>query len=372
MDMEDLFQLNRKKLGFGLMRLPKDGSGKIIISETMRMVDRFMEQGFTYFDTAYSYPGSEEAFRGVIGSRYPRDSYTIASKMSSGALSDDFGPSEMFEEQLRRTGLDYIDFYLLHSMQSSNLNIFEKHDAWAYGQKLKKEGKIRHLGFSFHDTPELLDKILTEHPEAEFVQLQINYLDWDNPKVQSGGIYEVARKHEKPIIIMEPVKGGLLSNLQPKITEPFGEATPASMALRFAAGLDGVLAVLSGMSTMAQLDENTRIFSPLTELDGDEKKAIQNVKESIEKLQAIQCTSCRYCTPGCPEKIAIPDIFKLLNDEAVMNDKEKPKSEYAAMIKDGKSGRASSCIKCGKCEKVCPQKLSIREILSSAESRLLQ
>lgn len=370
--MDDLYQLNKGKLGFGLMRLPKDGSGRIDLRETSAMADRFIEKGFTYFDTAYVYQGSEEIFREAIGSRQPRDSYTIASKLAGWALADDFRPEQMFEEQLRRTGLDYFDFYLLHNVKTEHIPFYDKYDAWSFCMKLKKEGKIRHFGFSFHDTPEVLDKVLTEHPEAEFVQLQINYLDWDNPKVQSGGIYEVARKHGKPIIIMEPVKGGLLSNLQMKITEPFGEATPASMALRFAAGLDGVLAVLSGMSTMEQLEENINLFDPLEKLTDEEMEAVKAVKKRIEDLQVIGCTSCRYCTPGCPEKIAIPDIFRLLNDEAVMNDKEKPKNEYATMIKDGKSGRASSCIKCGKCEKVCPQKLSIREILSSAESRLLQ
>ncbi len=369
--MDDLFQLNKKKLGFGLMRLPKDGSGQIDIKETERMVDRFLEQGFTYFDTAYSYPGSEEVFGKVVSSRYPRESYTVASKMSSGALSDDFGPEKMFEEQLRRTGLEYLDFYLLHSMQSENLEIFDKYEAWSYAQKLKRDGKIRHLGFSFHDTPELLDRILTEHPEAEFVQLQINYLDWDNPKVQSNGVYEVARKHNKPIIIMEPVKGGLLSNLQSAITKPFGGETPASMALRFAAGLDGILSVLSGMSTMGQLEENTRIFTPLEKLTKEEMKAICSVKEEIGKLQVIECTACRYCTPGCPEKISIPDIFKLLNEEAVVNDKKGVRDRYYSMINEGKSGAASSCIRCGKCERICPQKLPIRNLLSMAESRLI-
>ena len=365
--MDDLFQLNKKKLGFGLMRLPKDGSGKINAEETMRMVDRFIEQGFSYFDAAYSYPGAEEMFRIAVSSRYPRDSYTLASKMSSGALSDDFKPDKMFEEQLRRTGLDYIDFYLLHSLQSENLQIFDKYDAWSFGQKLKKEGKIRHLGFSFHDSPELLDKILSEHPEAEFVQLQINYLDWDSAKVQSAGVYEVARKHNKPIIIMEPVKGGLLANLQSDITKPFGSASPSSMALRFAAGLDGVLAVLSGMSTMEQLEENTKIFSPLEKLSDEEMKAIHFVKESIKKLQVIECTGCGYCLSGCPQKISIPDIFKLMNEEAVIRDKNSIRKRYSSMVKDGKSGAASSCIRCGKCERICPQKLPIRNLLSKAE-----
>ena len=368
--MDDWFQLNKGKLGFGLMRLPKDGSGKIDQKETERMVDRFIEHGFTYFDTAYAYPGSEEIFKKTIGDRYDRDKYTLASKMSGWFLSEELTPEKMFNVQLERTGLEYFDFYLLHSMKEENLKIYDKYDAWSYCMKLKKEGKIKHFGFSFHDTPEFLDKVLTEHPETEFVQLQINYLDWTNPKVQSEGIYEVARKHNKPIIIMEPVKGGLLSNLSPKITEPFTSASPASYALRFAAGLDGVLAVLSGMSTMEQLEENISTFSPLQKLSEEEMEAVREVKKRVEELQVIQCTSCRYCTPGCPKKIAIPDIFRLLNDEAVMNNKEKPKNEYSTMISEGKSGRASDCIKCGKCEKECPQHLPIRELLATAEDKL--
>ena len=369
--MDDLLRLNEKKLGFGLMRLPKDENGRIDTAKTISMVDCFLEQGFTYFDAAYSYPGAEEVFHTAVSSRYPRDRYTLASKMSSGALSDDFTPEKMFEEQLRRTGLDYIDFYLLHSIQKENLQIFDKYDAWSYGERLKREGRIRHLGFSFHDSPEFLDMILKEHPEMEFVQLQINYLDWNNPKVQSAGVYEVARKHGKPVIIMEPVKGGLLANLQSAITEPFGSASPSSMALRFAGGLDGILAVLSGMSTMEQLVENTRIFSPLKKLSDEEMKALDCVKERIERLQVIECTACGYCLSGCPEKISIPDIFKLLNEEAVIRDKESIGRRYAAMVGDGKSGAASSCIRCGKCERICPQKLPIRNLLSSAESRLV-
>ncbi len=368
--MSDLYQLNKSKLGFGLMRLPKDDNGNIDLKKTSAMADRFLEKGFTYFDTAYVYQGSEEIFKAAIGSRHPRDSYTLASKLSGWALTEELTPEKMFEEQLRRTGLDYFDFYLLHNVNKEHKPIFDRYDAWSYCQKLKKEGKIRHFGFSFHDTPEMLDEVLTEHPETEFVQLQINYLDWTNPRVQSGRIYEVARKHDKPIVIMEPVKGGILSNLQPQLTEPFKD-TPASYALRFAAGLDGVLAILSGMSTMEQLEENIQLFSPLKKLSEEEMAAINEVKSRVDKLQLIQCTSCRYCTPGCPQKIAIPDIFRMLNDEAVMDNKERPKNDYKALIADGKSGKASSCIKCGKCEKECPQHLPIRKYLEGAEARLV-
>ena len=368
--MDDLFALNTRKLGFGLMRLPKDENGNIDEAETARMADRFIEKEFTYFDTAYVYPGSEEIFRKSIGSRHPRDSYTLASKMSGWALSEEKTPEKMFEEQLKRTGLDYFDFYLLHSLKKENLPTYDKYDAWSYCAKLKRDGKIRHLGFSFHDNPELLDKILTEHPEMEFVQLQINYLDWTSPSIKSEGIYSVARKHKKPIIIMEPVKGGLLANLVPEITQPFGAKSPASYALRYAAGLDGVLAVLSGMSTMDQLEENVMIFSPFEKLSRSEEEAVQTVKRKIEEMQVIQCTSCKYCVPGCPKKIPIPDIFKHMNEAAVLSDRTRPKESYAALVSNGQSGQAADCIRCGKSEKTCPQKLPIRELLAKAESVL--
>lgn len=368
--MEDIYSLNSGKLGFGLMRLPKDSSGAIDEKETARMVDLFLEKGFTYFDTAYAYPGSEEILRKTVVERHPRESYTVASKMSGWMLTDELTPEKMFAEQLRRTGLEYFDFYLIHSIEAQHIPVYEKHRVWDFCRRMKAEGRIRHLGFSFHDTPEMLDGILTEHPEAEFVQLQINYMDWMSPRVQSRNVYETARKHGKPIIIMEPVKGGLLSNLNPEITEPFTDGSPASYALRFAAGLDGIFAVLSGMSSMEQMEDNLNTFSPLKKLSDSEMAEIQEVKKRIEDMQVIQCTSCRYCTEGCPKKIAIPDIFRMLNEESILLDKTRPQNEYRNMIADGKSGRASECIKCGKCENICPQKLPIRELLKTAEPRL--
>ena len=372
--MNDLYGLNKKKLGFGLMRLPKTADGEIDEKRTAAMVDRFLSEGFTYFDTAYSYPGSEDIFRKTVSSRHDRNEYTIATKLPSGMLAEGKTPEELFQTQLERTGLEYFDFYLLHAISESNINIFNKSNAWEFGKRMKAEGKIRHLGFSFHDTPEMLDRILTEHPEAEFVQLQINYLDWTSPRVQSCGVYEIARKHNKPIIIMEPVKGGILSMLNESLTEPFrklSDASPASYALRYVAGLDGILAILSGMSTEEQLEDNIKTFSPVIPLTEKEKDAIAKVKEAIEELQTIECTACKYCVQGCPKKIDIPSIFRMLNDEAVLSDKTKAKTDYANLIKDGTHGRASDCIKCGKCEKTCPQKLPIRELLSKAEAKLI-
>ena len=372
--MNDLYGFNKKKLGFGLMRLPKTVDGEIDEKRTAAMVDRFLSEGFTYFDTAYSYPGSEDIFRKTVSSRHDRNEYTIATKLPSGMLAEGKTPEELFQTQLERTGLEYFDFYLLHAISESNINIFNKSNAWEFGKRMKAEGKIRHLGFSFHDTPEMLDRILTEHPEAEFVQLQINYLDWTSPRVQSCGVYEIARKHNKPIIIMEPVKGGILSMLNENLTEPFrklSDASPASYALRYVAGLDGILAILSGMSTEEQLEDNIKTFSPVIPLTEKEKDVIAKVKEAIEELQTIECTACKYCVPGCPKKIDIPSIFRMLNDEAVLSDKTKAKTDYANLIKDGTHGRASECIKCGKCEKTCPQKLPIRELLSKAEAKLI-
>ena len=367
--MEDIYSLNRGKLGFGLMRLPKDSSGAIDEKETARMVDLFLEKGFTYFDTAYAYPGSEEILRKTVVERHPRKSYTVASKMSGWMLTDELPPERMFAEQLRRTGLEYFDFYLIHSIETQHIPVYEKHRVWDFCSRMKAEGRIRHLGFSFHDTPEMLDGILTEHPEAEFVQLQINYMDWMSPRVQSRNVYETARKHGKPIIIMEPVKGGLLSNLEPSLTKPFGSRTPASMALRFAAGLDGVLAVLSGMSTMEQLKQNIATFSPLEKLSEAEMEAVTTVRESIEKLQMIQCTGCRYCIPECPKSIPIPNIFRAMNESTVRSDSEASRRRYEEVFSDGKSRRPSDCMKCGRCEHTCPQKLPIRKLLEEAAAR---
>ena len=359
------------KLGFGLMRLPQKEDGAIDVEQTKEMVDLLLEAGFTYFDTAWAYAGSEDAIRQALVERYPRESFQLATKNAAWINCKTREEAiAQFDTSLKQTGAGYFDFYLLHNLGEGRTHFFDDFDLWNFVQEKKAEGLIRHAGFSFHAGPEELDEILTKHPEMEFVQLQINYLDWDSAKVQSAGVYEVARKHNKPIIIMEPVKGGLLANLQSDITKPFGSASPSSMALRFAAGLDGVLAVLSGMSTMEQLEENTKIFSPLEKLSDEEMKAIHFVKESIKKLQVIECTACGYCLSGCPKKIAIPDIFKLLNEEAVMENKDGVRNRYSTMIKDGKSGAASSCIRCGKCERVCPQKLPIRDLLRTAENLL--
>lgn len=354
------------RLGFGLMRLPKEND-RIILGQTIEMVDRFIDSGFTYFDTAYVYEGSEETARKAIVERYPRDRYTMASKMASWKVTDTFSAEDMFQTQLERTGLEYFDYYLIHSLQDGRDEEAERKGCWKAAGKFKEEGRIRHLGFSFHGGPKLLEKILEAHPEAEFVQLQINYLDWDSPIVEAGANYEVARRYGKDIVIMEPVKGGLLASVGKGI---FSEGKAASMALRFAANLDRVMTVLSGMSTIAQVDDNIRTFSDMEALTEKDKEDIRKVVEAVRNEGRIECTSCRYCTKDCPKHIAIPDIFHAVNDLRAFGEHNRPRFFYSGLISTGKSGRASDCIKCGKCRKVCPQHLDIPKLMEEASGLL--
>ena len=353
-------------LGFGLMRLPKEND-RIKLDETIEMVDRFIDAGFTYFDTAYVYEGSEEIARKAIVERYPRDKYTMASKMACWKIDDSFTAEDMFRVQLERTGLDYFDYYLMHSLQDLRDDDAIAKGCWKAVDRFKEEGKIKHIGFSFHGTPELLVEVLERHPEAEFVQLQINYLDWDSPIVEAQKNYEIARKYGKKIVIMEPVKGGLLATAGKGI---FEEGTAAGMALRFAAGLDGVMAVLSGMSDIAQMEDNIRTFTDMKPLTENEKEKIRKVVQSIRDEGKIECTSCRYCTKDCPKHIAIPDIFHAVNDLRAFGEHNRPRFFYNGLVSSGKSGKASDCIKCGRCRKVCPQHLDIPTLLGEAAEML--
>ncbi len=355
------------KLGFGLMRLPKDGDGRIMLDKTCEMVDAFMAAGFTYFDTAYVYEGSEEIAGKAIVSRYPRDRYTMASKMNAARISDTLSPYGMFREQLERTGLEYFDYYLLHSLQDGSAEEAEAKGCWEAVNRLKAEGRIRHLGFSFHGGPELLEDILTRHPETEFVQLQINYLDWESPIIRARENYEVARRHGLPVVIMEPVKGGMLASIGHGILE---EGTAPSLALRFAAGLDGVLAVLSGMSTLEQVEDNIRTFSDMRSLTDDERARLEKVVKALRSEGMIECTSCRYCTRGCPKGIAIPDIFNAINDLRAFGEHNRPRFFYRDMLASGKTARASECIACGRCSRTCPQHLDIPRLLKEASAVL--
>ena len=352
------------KLGFGLMRLPKTNEA-IDVPQVCEMVDHFLAAGFTYFDTAYVYDGSEVAAKAALVDRHPRASYTLATKLHVGKCANAEEARKELETSLARTGAGYFDYYLLHALMANNVDKYEEFGLWDFVRELKANGTIRHYGFSFHDSPELLDKLLTEHPDVDFVQLQINYADWENPEVQSRACYEVARKHGKQVVIMEPVKGGALANPPEQVKALFDAAKPgasyASWALRFAASLDGVLAVLSGMSNLEQVDDNLATMSDFQPLNDAEQKVIQQAQHILGNSAAIACTACHYCTAGCPKKIAIPEVFAAANKQLANGQKAEAAAAYAAATAEG--GKASACIHCKQCERICPQHLPITDLL---------
>jgi predicted aldo/keto reductase-like oxidoreductase len=365
--MGDLF--NIPKLGFGFMRLPGN-SNEIDHDRLNGMVDEFIKNGYTYFDTAYVYHGgkSEKAIKSAVVKRYPRNIFTIADKLPAWELKSKDDLQRIFDEQLLRTGVDFFDFYLLHSIEEAHLKTYDKYDCWQWAQKLKEQGFIRHFGYSFHDTPELLDKALTEHPEVDFVQLQINYIDWENKIVHSGGCYDVARKHNKPIIIMEPVKGGMLSSMRPELEKKLKAAAPrqsiASWAIRYCLSLEGIAVILSGMSTEEQVADNIATFKNFAPFSQQEKNCLDEVIKEYLSTPIIGCTSCKYCVEGCPAKINIPGIISAYNTILTYGDHMRPHFYYGAIT--GSSGKAGSCTKCSQCESVCPQHLQITEVLEKA------
>ena len=357
------------KLGFGLMRLPKIGNA-IDIEQVKAMVDRFMAAGFKYFDTAYGYADgdSERAAKAALIDRYPRDSFYFATKLPAWTAKDEADAKQMFYTSLERTGAGYFDFYLLHNIGPGRKEIFDRYGIWDFLAERKKEGLIRHLGFSMHDTAEALDAVLTEHPEMEFVQLQINYSDWEDEKVQSKACYEVARKHGKPVIIMEPVRGGSLASLPAEAAAPLLKARPdlslASWGIRFAASLEGLVTVLSGMSTVEQMENNISFMKDFQPLNEEEYAAIGETVAYLKSVPTIPCTGCNYCTKGCPQEINIPGVFNAFNNYKVYQALGPLRNSYAfATMKGGKAG---DCIECGQCESVCPQKISIIEELKNA------
>lgn len=357
-----------KKLGFGLMRLPKAGEA-IDVEQTKQMVDLFMDAGFTYFDTAWAYAGSEDAIREALVERYPRESFQLATKAAPwiGCESREDAVAQL-ETSLKQTGAGYFDFYLLHNLGEFRTHFFDQWGMWDWIAEKKAEGVIRHAGFSFHSTPEELDELLSAHPEMEFVQLQINYADWDNPAVQSRRCYEVARKHHKPVIIMEPVKGGMLANPPEQVVSVLRAAEPnssvASWAIRFAASLPGVITVLSGMSDVAQMQDNLSYMRTFETLTDAQRATIERAQHELAKIPLIPCTRCNYCAKVCPNEIGISGTFTAMNMHTLYGDLETAKKERAWQVDRHGKRPADDCIKCGRCEQACPQHIKIRDELA--------
>lgn len=355
--MEHGFTGIRKKLGFGVMRLPKMGE-EVDIPAVTAMVDAFMEAGFNYFDTARPYLSgeSEKAIKTCLADRYPRESFILVDKLSNSCFEKEEDIRPFFQSQLEACGVEYFDIYLMHAMNARSHEKYQATHAYDVAQQLKAEGKIRHVGFSFHDTAEVLDKILTDRPELEVVQLQLNYLDWEDPEVQSRACYEVCVKHGKPVIVMEPVRGGRLANVPEQAQALMTGGSPASYAIRFAAGWDNVMMVLSGMSNMEQMRDNLSYMTDFKPLNEAEREIVARTCAMIQAQRRIPCTACEYCVAGCPAGINIPEVFACYN--------EKKRAEYKQL-----EAKASACVACGACEAVCPQRLEIRELLNKVATK---
>ncbi len=369
--MSDWFGKETPKLGFGLMRLPKKGI-KTDIEQVKKMVDLFLAAGFTYFDTAYVYGSSESDIKKALVDRYPRDSFTLATKLNAMMAATEKMAKKQFDTSLERTGAGYFDYYLLHALMENNYKKYDKFGLWDYVGQKKADGLIKHLGFSFHAGPELLDKLLTDHPEVDFVQLQINYADWENPKVTARANYETARKHGKSIVVMEPVKGGNLADPPAAVKKLFTDyapgASPASWAIRFVASLDGILTVLSGMSSVAQMEDNLSYMKNFKPLNEDEQGIIRQAQRILGHSSTIPCTACHYCTDGCPKQIPIPDIFAAANMQLGNGQMAQAKERYTAVA--GEGHRASDCVGCKQCEGACPQHLPITQHLAQCAQML--
>lgn len=359
-------KLAEKKLGFGCMRLPKT-DGKIDETQFCEMVDYFLAHGFTYFDTAHGYHEgkSELALKACLTTRHPREAYTITNKLTTPYFKTQADIRPFFEQQLAWCGVEYFDYYLMHAQDSGNYPHFTKHRAYETALELKKEGKIKHFGISFHDTAQMLQTILDDHPEIEVVQLQFNYVDYEDSAVQARKCYELCRQYGKSVIVMEPVKGGSLVNLpaqaQAELDALHGGSN-ASYAIRFAAGFEGVEMVLSGMSNLEQVKDNVSYMSDFKPLNETELAAIEKVCAVFKSMDIISCTACRYCVAGCPQNIYIPDLFSCLNQKKAFGSWNQ---DYYYDIFTTNKGKAKDCIGCGKCESACPQHLPIRELLKT-------
>lgn len=370
--MSDYFGKEVPKLGFGLMRLPKKGL-HTDIEQMKQMVDMFMEAGFTYFDTAYVYLGSETAAKKALVERYPRESYTLATKLNAIMMTpNEKAAKKQFFTSLERTGAGYFDYYLLHALMEGSYTKYDKFHLWDFVNEQKAKGLIKHIGFSFHAGPRLLDQLLQEHPEVDFVQLQINYADWENPSVAARANYEVARKHGKSIVVMEPVKGGRLANPPAAVKKLFDEYHPdmsyASWAIRFVASLDGIITVLSGMSNTAQMEDNLSYMKNFQPLNEEEQEIIRQAQKILGNSSAIPCTACHYCTEGCPKQIPIPEIFSAMNKQLGNGQMAEAAADYQKATASG--GLATECVGCKQCERVCPQHISIVDDLKRCAKAL--
>lgn len=361
----------KKNFGFGCMRLPMLENGEVDTDHFSKMVDAFIGAGFNYFDTAHGYikGKSETAIKTSLTSRYPRDAYVLTDKLSSNHFEKEEDIRPLFQSQLEACGVDYFDFYLMHAQNKNNFVQYKSARAYETALELKAEGKIRHLGISFHDSAEVLDMILTEYPQIEIVQIQFNYLDFEDEGVQSRKCYEVCRKHSKPVIVMEPVKGGSLVSLPKKagaVLNGLGGGSQASYAIRFAASFEGIEMVLSGMGNMDMMIDNISYMQDFKPLDEKEYTAINEVVKIIRSQPLIACTDCKYCTERCPMNIPIPSLFACMNDHTKLN---LWKADYLYNKYTAEGGRASECIECGACEAACPQKLSIRDLLKKVSAQ---
>ena len=368
-----------KKLGFGLMRLPlldPNHADRIDMVQLKKMVDLFMSKGFTYFDTAIMYNAfaSQRAAKEAIVDRYPRESFTLATKLHFEFIHSLEDREKVFQDQLEQTGAGYFDYYLVHGVEDGNYEAYEKYDCFNFVLTKKAEGMVRHAGFSFHGTPQLLDQILKKYPEMEFVQIQLNYLDWESEWIQARAVYEMAVRHGKPVIVMEPVKGGTLANVPKEVEAMFKAAEPelsaASWAIRFAASQENVMMMLSGMSSLAQMEDNLSYmedFKPLTE---EEIALTHKAADVINGQIAVPCTGCSYCTEGCPQQIPIPRYFSLYNEDMRENLEEKGWtinfSYYGTLAES--FGKAADCVECGQCEGVCPQHLPIIDLMKKVSA----
>lgn len=370
--MKKFYDNVNKKLGFGCMRLPLLENGEVDTALFTKMVDKFIAEGFNYFDTAHGYVSgkSEPALRECLTSRYPRDKYILTDKLSTHHFSKQEDIRPLFESQLEACGVDYFDFYFMHAQDANIFQKFKKCHAYETALQFKEEGKFKHFGISFHDRAAVLEQILTEYPQIEVVQIQFNYNDYEDPSVESRKVYEVCEKHGKPVLVMEPVKGGSLVNLPPEAQQVFdglnSGMSNASYAIRFAAGFDNIMMVLSGMGNMEMVEDNTSYMKDFQPLSAEERAAVDKVTEILRAQNLIPCTACRYCMEECPKGIHIPDLFALLNAKKSFGNWNT--DYYYNNIHTTEGTKAKDCLKCGKCERICPQHLEIRKLLEDVSA----